>query len=153
MSSGRPETGVGGFFCIFRSTMWEYELSIWTQLLSIHRDFHLRPIISQIIVWLIASLLVILDERCILPGKQMYFTIIISEMDFIFPYWTGGPVPFAVVSRWFVCWRFPGMKLRILLQIWPVVELAQTKNIESVSKGTWILSCSTSASVKLVVNP
>ena len=85
-------------------------------------------------------------NKCIFPSSSFIFI-------FIVPSWTGGPVPFSVVSLLVVFGSLPGTNLRRLLQIWPVLELSQTKNIESVSNSTWVLSFSTSASAKLVVKP
>ena len=151
MSSGIPETGVWNVFLYFP----QYHVRVWveyrTQLLSLHRDFHLYPRIYQLIVWLISSLLVILDDRCILPEKQMYLTIIIGEMGFCCTLLDWRTCAVFSVKRRFVYWRVPEMNLKRLLQVWPVVELSQTKNIEPLSKGTWILSFSASASKKLVV--
>ncbi len=62
-----------------------------------------------------------------------------------------GSVPVAVVSFRAVLRRDPGTNFLMSLQIWPVEELSRTKKTESVSKGTWVLSVSRSASAKLVV--
>ena len=64
-----------------------------------------------------------------------------------------GPVPFAVVRLLLVWWRVPGTNFRMSLQIWPVVELSQTKKTESVSKWIWVFSFSVSPSANEDVKP
>ena len=64
-----------------------------------------------------------------------------------------GPVPLAVVKLLLVWRRDPGTNFRISLQMWPVVELSQTKKTESVSKWIWVFIFSKSPSVKEDVNP
>ena len=69
------------------------------------------------------------------------------------PSWRHGPVPFAVVRLLFVWWKVPGTNFQMSLQIWPVVELSQTKKTESVSKWIWVFNFSASPSAKKDVKP
>ena len=85
--------------------------------------------------------------------KKMYFTIIIREMTF-----------YCSLLDWRTCTVCSGKVSVCLLKIsWDILEeifidmtgsrIVTNKKIESISKGTLILSYSASASDKLVVNP
>ena len=83
----------------------------------------------------------------------MYFTIIIGEMDF-----------YCTLLDWSTCTVRSGKASVHLLksscdELEEIVtditgsRIFTNKNIESISKGTWILSCSVYAYAKIVVNP
>ena len=78
-------------------------------------------------------------KTCLLESSSMIWTRTV-------PSWRHGPVPVAVVSLRAVLRTVPGMNFLMSLQMWPVEELSQTKNIESVLNGTCVLSVPRSAS-------
>ncbi len=153
-SSGRPEIGVGNVFRNQPNDQMRTWVEYWDLILVSSLGFPLSSINF--------SARHLVERR--LTGKSGWYRQLFKtnvcfvplssmRLSLTVPFWRHDPVPFAVVKLLFVWWRDPGTNRQISLQMWPVVELSQTKKTESVSKCICVLSCSVSISTNEAVNP
>ncbi len=153
-SSGRPDTKVGKVFLNCPKdqvrTWVEYQDSMQvslSELLSALRNFSARHLVERKFTGEVGWYKQLSKMKiCCVPASSMSRILTV-------PSWRQGSVLLAVVRLLFVCCMVSGMNFQMSLQMWPVVELSQTKKIESVSKWTCVFICSESTSAKNTANP